>query len=64
MDAKTLKNIVRKSHELQFNGKDFQQAAFDLLCDQNFSDDELHEVQSMPNPGCECGFCANAPWID
>ena len=62
----TIKRLVRQSHERQFNGEDYQAAAWDLLqgLEPPPTDDELAEVESSPDPGCECGFCSTAPWRD
>lgn len=64
MNADQLKRLVRESHERQFNGQDFQQAAWDVSYGFPVTDDELKEIQSMPEPGCECGFCVTADWVN
>jgi len=56
----------RKSHERQFNGEDWQHVATELTDD--VPDDLREEVFSAlslsGDPGCDCGFCATAAWID
>jgi hypothetical protein len=63
----------QESHNRQFNGEDYQRICWDLL---NYSpladrfgitadsDDVWSEVQSAPNPYCDCGFCETADWVD
>lgn len=58
-------SMIRRSHEQQFHGKDWQQVAQDLADEiENCTDDEYKELCGGPDPGCECGFCARAPWVD
>lgn len=60
-----LKNsLLAKSHERQFNGEDWQKVAIELAQAAGFKveSDEYTELSSSPDPGCDCGFCATAPW--
>lgn len=67
MNATKLNSLIKLSHERQFNGVDWQTAATDLTPD-NLPQEEREEVYKKlcegPDPGCECGFCATAPWVD
>lgn len=58
--------MVRRSHEAQFNGADYQQISWEILQELKFepTQDEMNELNSSPDPGCECGFCATADWQD
>lgn len=58
--------MIRESHEKQFNGSDYQQAAFDIVQGLKFTptDDEWTELMTGPSEDCECGFCKTAPWQD
>lgn len=60
--SRITKRMIRRSHEAQFNGVDYQAIAFDIFQELPFAptDDELNELQSSPDPGCDCGFCAKA----
>lgn len=72
MTAKELKSAIRSSHQKQFNGIDYQQAAYDSLparfllasSPDRVTDEELREIESSPDPCCECGFCKTAEWQD
>lgn len=60
------KHVLAESHRRQFNGEDYQGVAIDLAetHDFTFESDAFTQLQSSPDPGCECGFCATAPWTD
>jgi hypothetical protein len=60
------KSLLAQSHRRQFNGEDFQAVAIDIAEANNiaFEDDAYTQLQSSPDPGCDCGFCAKAPWRD
>lgn len=63
--TRVTQNMIRRSHERQFAGEDWQAVAVDLWNElENGTDDEFNELASGPDPGCECGFCAKAPWRD
>lgn len=59
-----IKLAVRKSHEMQFNGMDYQRAAWEVghEIEPLLTDEEIQRVESAPEPGCDCGFCQSAPW--
>ena len=59
-----LRILVAESHRRQFNGEDFQVVAVDIAQRNGivYEDGAYTELQSSPNPGCDCGFCATAPW--
>ena len=61
-----LDKAIRRSHELQFAGMDYQKAAYEVLQDVQgpVSDFELQQVESSPEEGCACGFCERAEWKD
>lgn len=58
-------SALSRSHERQFNGEDWQRVATELAQDAgvDFESDEYIELSTSPNPDCDCGFCATAPWI-
>lgn len=57
--------MIRRSHERQFNGEDWQAVAVDIWNEiENATDDEFNELAAGPDPGCDCGFCAKASWRD
>ena len=60
------KHLLAESHRRQFNGEDYQGVAIDIAEGNNiaFEDDAFTELQSSPDPNCECGFCAKADWRD
>lgn len=60
------KSTLAESHRRQFAGEDYQGVAIDLAetYDIDFDSDAYTKLQSSPDPGCDCGFCAKAPWID
>ena len=68
MNAKpiNLKRLIRLSHERQFKGDDYQGVAIDLCTEAGieYGTDEHKAIESSPEPGCDCGFCATAPWRD
>lgn len=56
---KSIKSLIRQSHEQQFYGEDYQAAAIGLA-DANgisYESDEYTMLQSAPDPNCDCGFC-------
>ncbi len=61
-----LRRALRRSHERQFNGEDYQMVANEIAEELGieWEDDQYEELCSSPEPGCECGFCAHAAWID
>ncbi len=60
--------LLAESHRLQFHGVDWQEAANDTMSDVEGDEEareELYkELSASPDPDCECGFCATAPWRD
>lgn len=69
---KQVKRCKAESHRQQFNGRDYQQAAYDSLGlvgatvvgGPDVTEEQLAEIESSPDPGCDCGFCATAEWQD
>lgn len=59
---KIMRRLIADSHRQQFAGVDYQVATFDMWQEWALTDDQLNEVQSSPDPGCECGFCGSADW--
>jgi hypothetical protein len=59
-----LKRLLKESHERQFNGEDYQKVTFDFYQEHDLTDDEMTALQTSPEPGCDCGFCAKAAWQD
>jgi len=59
------KQHIRESHERQFNGEDYQQVAQDI-CDRipEATEEDYLTLCAGPEPGCDCGFCAQAEWRD
>jgi len=55
---------IARSHERQFNGEDWQAVSIDIATKLGikFEDDEYRQLNSSPDPGCDCGFCENAEW--
>jgi hypothetical protein len=61
---------VRESHRRQFEGEDYQQICWGFLNSKAAQalgltadhDDIWREVESSPQPTCECGFCEHAAW--
>lgn len=67
MKIKALKkHLLAESHKLQFDGQDYQAVAIGIAESNGikFESDEFAELQSGPDPGCDCGFCKTAPWRD
>lgn len=60
-----LNRALRRCHERQFNGEDWQGAAIDA-CNELGTDDEevFNFLTSSPEPHCDCGFCKTADWKD
>lgn len=60
------KAMIRRSHEAQFGGTDYQQAAWEIYQELPYTltDEEINELHSSPDPSCDCGFCATAAWRD
>jgi hypothetical protein len=63
---KLTKSMLAESHRRQFNGEDYQGVSISIAESNGikFEDDEYTELQSSPDPSCECGFCKTAPWRD
>lgn len=57
---------IRRSHELQFGGMDYQAAMWEVgqELEPPPTHDEIIEIESAPDPGCNCGFCATADWAE
>jgi hypothetical protein len=55
-------NMIARSHKDQYDGVDFQRAAFDVewLLDFELTDEERAQLESSPDPSCPCSFCKNA----
>ena len=63
--ARRLNRALRRSHERQFFGVDWQTAAVDGWHDLGTQSEEVFNfLCTAPCQGCECGFCAGAPWED
>ncbi len=59
------KHHIRKSHERQFKGEDYQQVAHDIWSGiPGATEEDFHALCASPDPGCDCGFCAKAEWRD
>jgi hypothetical protein len=61
-----MRSLLAESHRLQFAGEDYQAAAIGIA-DKNgiaYEDEAYTQLMSAPDPGCDCGFCATAPWCD
>lgn len=57
------KHLIAESHRRQFHGEDFQKVAHDLAERiPNPTEEEYDLLCESPEPGCDCGFCATAPW--
>lgn len=63
--SRITKRMIRASHEAQFNGVDYQKVAVEIAQGLPFdpTDDELGELESSPDPACDCGFCHRANWL-
>ncbi len=59
-------SLLRESHRRQFEGEDYQYVAISIAESNGiaFESDEYTLLQSSPDPGCDCGFCATAGWQD
>ena len=57
---------LAESHRRQFAGEDYKAVANDLAEKHGFDweSDEYTELQTSPDPGCNCGFCWKAYWAD
>lgn len=65
IENRVTKQMIRRSHERQFNGEDWQGVAVDIWSQiPNGTEDEFTELTHGPDPGCDCGFCGTAPWED
>jgi hypothetical protein len=55
---------ISLSHRAQLDGVDYQKAAYDAASSLPFepTDDELQELESEPEPDCECPACRSAAW--
>ncbi len=58
--------MLAESHRRQFAGEDWQAVSIEIAerAGIEFEDEEYTELNSSPDPGCECGFCATAEWQD
>lgn len=58
--------MIRRSHERQFAGEDYQAVAVDLWNEigPDATEDEYNQLAEGPDPDCNCGFCKSAPWHD
>lgn len=58
--------MIRRSHEAQFNGVDYQRIAWEIVqgLKSTPNDYETAEIESGPDPDCDCGFCETADWQD
>lgn len=60
-----LNRALRRCHEQQFNGEDWQGAAVDAWNELGTeSEDVFNFLTGSPDPGCDCGFCKTAAWQD
>lgn len=57
LQAQTLKRLLAESHRLQFNGADYQAVTNPMWQEWDMTEDQLAELETAPDPGCECGFC-------
>jgi hypothetical protein len=66
MKTKNNKSLLAESHRRQFDGEDWQGVANEIARKNNFAweSEEYTTLCSSPEPGCDCGFCASAPWRD
>ncbi len=64
--SKVTKPMLRESHCRQFAGEDYQYVAIGIAESNGipFDGDDYAALQSSPDPGCDCGFCATAKWHD
>jgi len=66
---KVKKFHIAASHKRQFDGEDYQRVAVDIATDLDLNPDDEQDfeeyrcLESSPDPGCECGFCATADWL-
>ena len=60
------KSLIRESHRRQFHGEDYQRVAIEIAArvKASYEGELFSELMSEPDAGCDCGFCATAPWID
>jgi hypothetical protein len=66
ISAEKLNRALRRCHERQFAGEDWQAVAIDAWNEFGSPDgDEVFNfLTSTPDHGCDCGFCAHAAWQD
>lgn len=64
--SKLTKRMLAESHRRQFDGEDYQAVANGIAENSGiaFEDEEYTQLQSSPDPDCDCGFCKTAPWQD
>lgn len=68
--ADKLNRALRRCHELQFGGNDWQGVAIDAWNELGSPDTDgdgdgvFTFLSSSPDPACDCGFCATADWQD
>ncbi len=62
--SRITKRMIARSHEAQFIGADYQCAARAVLDGLPLgfepTDEEIGELETSPDPGCDCGFCGKA----
>lgn len=58
--------MLAESHRRQFHSEDYQLVAIEIADEHgiDYHSDDYTELMSSPDPGCDCGFCATAPWQD
>jgi hypothetical protein len=65
--AQITRRLLKEAHQRQFNGGDWQVVAVDLLPD-DWPEAEREEcfntLATAPDPGCDCGFCKKAEWVE
>jgi hypothetical protein len=62
----SMKKLLQESHRRQFAGEDYQYVAISIAENNriSFESNDYIELQSAPDPNCDCGFCATANWQD
>jgi hypothetical protein len=55
---------IAESHRRQLNGEGFQTVAVEIATAHGiaYESDEYTQLQSMPDPGCECQTCQCFDW--
>jgi hypothetical protein len=57
-----VRSLVRMSHKRQFAGEDYQAVLHDIADPARCDDAIQAQLESSPDPGCECAFCQSADW--